>query len=95
MEYVKDQKFTQNQEHKSKLMATEGNLYEATLDLFFGSGLLLAQKAKFETAEQKGQNRIGLKLIDLRGKYMYHTESEILLLENTGEELYATISFFN
>ena len=74
MEYVQDQKFSQNPALKSKLMVTKGNLYEATLDLFFGSGLLLAQKAKFGTVEQKGQNRLGLKLMDLRGKYRDESE---------------------
>ena len=66
---VQDQKYEQNPELKSKLMVTEGNLYEATLDKFFSCGLLLWQKSKIGTAEQTGLNRLGLKLMDLRGKY--------------------------
>ena len=67
---VQDMKFSQNPELKRRLMATEGNLYEATMDTFFGCGLLLSQKEKIGTAEQKGANRLGLKLMDLRGKYL-------------------------
>ena len=67
---VQDMKYEQNPDLKSKLIATKGNLYEATLDMFFGCGLLLSQKDKFGTVEQKGANRLGLKLIDLRGKYI-------------------------
>ena len=35
MAEVQDLKFTQNSELKRRLMATKGNLYEATLDKFF------------------------------------------------------------
>ena len=67
---VQDEKFSQNPVLKQRLMATKGNLYEATLDSFFGCGLLLSQKTKIGMVEQKGLNRLGLKLMDLRGKYL-------------------------
>ena len=67
---VQDMEFEQNPSLKAKLMATQGNLYEATMDLFFGAGLLLWQKDKSGTAEQKWYNRLELKLMDLRGKYL-------------------------
>ena len=70
MAKLQDLKFEQNPALKTKLMATKGNLYEATLDIFFGTGLLLSQKDRFGTAQQKGANRLGLKLMDLRGKYL-------------------------
>ena len=70
MAKVQDLKFEQNPALKTKLMATKGNLYEATLDIFFGTGLLLSQKDRFGTTQQKGANRLGLKLMDLRGKYL-------------------------
>ena len=67
---VQDMKFEQNPALKTRLMATKANLYEATMDHFFGAGLLLSQKDKFGTVEQKGSNRLGLKLMDLQGKYL-------------------------
>ena len=70
MAKVQELKFQQNPELKTKLVMTKGNLYEATLDTFFGCGLLLSQKSKIGTAEQPGANRLGLKLMDLRGKFL-------------------------
>ena len=53
MEDVQDLKFEQNPNLKKKLMTTKGNLYEATMDIFFGCGLLLSEKPKFGTVKKK------------------------------------------
>ena len=54
---------------KEKLMNIKGNLYEATRDELFGTGLVLAQKDKIGKPGMPGANMLGQQLMDLRGTF--------------------------
>ena len=62
-----ERKFRQNPVLVRKLIATQGNLYEATTDTLFGCGLVLAQKAQIGKPGMPGHNKLGNQLMDLRG----------------------------
>ena len=64
-----EKKFRQNPALKQKLMDIKGNLYEATRDDHFGTGLVLAQKDKIGKAGMPGANVLGHQLMDLRGTF--------------------------
>ena len=70
MEKILRKKFDQNEEMKDELINLKGNLYEATTDTFFGAGLTIAQKDKFGSDEQPGDNVLGLQLMKLRDEYL-------------------------
>ena len=63
MEECQDLKYDQNDDLKDKLINLEGTLYEATMDMKFGAGLTIAQRDKFGSDDQKGQNKLGLMLM--------------------------------
>ena len=69
MKMVQRKKYDQNPNLKHKLINTDGNLYEATRDEYFGSGLGLAQKSLFGKAGMTGSNKLGHILMDLRGEF--------------------------
>ena len=69
-----DKKFRQNPALKQKLMDLKGNLYEATRDELFGTGLVLAQKDKIGKPGMPGANKLGHQLMDLRGKFWDETK---------------------
>ena len=64
-----EKKFRQNPLLKQKLMDLKGNLYEATKDELFGTGLVLAQKDRIGKPGMPGANILGNQLMDLRGQF--------------------------
>ena len=52
-------KFDQNNAIREKLLSTTGNLYEATLDKFYGCGFSLAQCHMISQANVKCGNNLG------------------------------------
>ena len=59
-------KFDQNDNLRDKLLATVGNLYEATMDRLFGCGLTLSQKKDIKSENVKSGNKLGLLLQQYR-----------------------------
>ena len=70
MEEAQNLKYDQNDDLKDKLINLEGNLYEATLDMVFGAGLIILQKDRFGTEKQHGANKLGLMLIRKQDSYL-------------------------
>ena len=64
-----EKKFRQNPILKQKLMDLKDNLYEATKDELFGTGLVLAQKDRIGNPGMPGANKLGNQLMDLRGQF--------------------------
>ena len=59
-------KFDQNPLLKQKLLQTKGFLYEATLNVPWGCGMLIAQSAQINQHNAKGENRFGKILAEYR-----------------------------
>ena len=70
MNKVTKMKYNQNNELRDELINLKGTLYEATTDKFFGTGLTIAQKDKFGTEEQPGENKLGNTFMNTRDSYI-------------------------
>ena len=75
-----EKKFRQDPVLKQKLMDIKGNLYEATRDVLFGSGLVLAQKDEIGKPGMPGANTLRHQLMDLRGSIASTTQFRSLSL---------------
>ena len=64
-----EKKFRQNPALRQKLMDLKGNLYEATNDTLFGTGLSITQKDKIGKPGMPGATKLGNQLMDLRGQF--------------------------
>ena len=73
MRNAQEEKFAQNPTLKQRLVDTNDNLYEATRDEYFGTGLVLAQKDLIGKAGMKGHNRLKNILMDILGSFWAET----------------------